>query len=422
MKVVIINKSDSTGGAAVVSYRLMEALTDAGVDARMLVAEKRTDSCCVEPAASKTALRGEFLRERLGIYLQNGMDRGTLFKIDNGADGVAVWKHPWVKDADVICLNWINQGFVSLDGVRRLLNLGKPVVWTMHDMWNMTGICHHAGECGNWLHNCGQCPLLGEKAKPNDLSARVWVHKEDVYLNSRRKIQFVAVSHWLADKARMSGLLGNENVTVIPNAFRFDEGDTGFIDGFRGGKCRILFGAARLDDPVKGLPVLVRATEILTAKHRNVANDCELVTFGNVKNPESIAGFGIGHRHMGVLAGEAVEDLYRGGDIVVSSSLYETLPGTLVEGQAWGCVPVATDSGGQRDIVEHKQTGYLVPCGSLEKTAEGLAEGIAWAYNELKKNGAALRHAMLQSARGKFGSRQVAERYIELFRRLGVKS
>ena len=37
MKVVIVNKSDSTGGAAVVSYRLMEALCDAGVDARMHV-------------------------------------------------------------------------------------------------------------------------------------------------------------------------------------------------------------------------------------------------------------------------------------------------------------------------------------------------------------------------------------------------
>ncbi len=50
LKVVIINKSDSTGGAAVVSFRLMNALRTAGVDARMLVAEKLTDSPFVEAA------------------------------------------------------------------------------------------------------------------------------------------------------------------------------------------------------------------------------------------------------------------------------------------------------------------------------------------------------------------------------------
>lgn len=37
MRVVIISRSDQTGGAAVVSHRLMLALRAEGVDARMLV-------------------------------------------------------------------------------------------------------------------------------------------------------------------------------------------------------------------------------------------------------------------------------------------------------------------------------------------------------------------------------------------------
>lgn len=41
MRITLINKSDSTGGAAVVSLRLVNALRDAGIDARMLVTEKR---------------------------------------------------------------------------------------------------------------------------------------------------------------------------------------------------------------------------------------------------------------------------------------------------------------------------------------------------------------------------------------------
>ena len=37
MKIVLINHSDSAGGAAVVSLRLVQALAEQGVDARMLV-------------------------------------------------------------------------------------------------------------------------------------------------------------------------------------------------------------------------------------------------------------------------------------------------------------------------------------------------------------------------------------------------
>ena len=40
MKIVIINHSDTLGGASVVSYRLMKALRAMGVDASMLVSHK----------------------------------------------------------------------------------------------------------------------------------------------------------------------------------------------------------------------------------------------------------------------------------------------------------------------------------------------------------------------------------------------
>ena len=57
MRVVIISRSDQTGGAAVVSHRLMLALRAEGVDARMLVCEKVTDSPFVELAASPRRIR-----------------------------------------------------------------------------------------------------------------------------------------------------------------------------------------------------------------------------------------------------------------------------------------------------------------------------------------------------------------------------
>ena len=71
MKIVIINRSDHTGGAAVVSFRLMNALRDAGADARMLVVEKLSDSPYVEICAPADKARIPFLKERLKIFANN---------------------------------------------------------------------------------------------------------------------------------------------------------------------------------------------------------------------------------------------------------------------------------------------------------------------------------------------------------------
>ena len=50
------------------------------------------------------------------------------------------------KEADVIHLHWVNQGLLSLNDIKKMTQSGKPMVWTMHDMWACTGICHHARE------------------------------------------------------------------------------------------------------------------------------------------------------------------------------------------------------------------------------------------------------------------------------------
>ena len=47
MRVLIINTSEHTGGAAVAANRLMDALNNNGVKAKMLVLDKLTDDITV---------------------------------------------------------------------------------------------------------------------------------------------------------------------------------------------------------------------------------------------------------------------------------------------------------------------------------------------------------------------------------------
>lgn len=418
MKIALICKSDSTGGAAVVTFRLMNALRASGMDARMIVTEKKSGSPHVIEAASQNKSLVPFLAERLRIFAGNGFNRKTLFRIDTASDGLPLHRIPFVREADVICLNWVNQGVVSLKGIRKLAALGKPLVWTMHDMWNMTGICHHAGYCQKFLGprgECGDCPLLEHKASKNDLSHKVWQHKRNLY--DSVNINFVAVSTWLADTARKSSLMHDSDISVIPNAF-----DTTTISlptktavSDNRDSARIIFGAARIDDPVKNHHTLVEATKILADKYPQEAKRLELVTFGSLKDPDALKGVAIRHTHLGRISPEEIRDIYESGSVVVSTSEWETLPGTLIEGQAWGCVPVALDHGGQPDIIDHLSTGYLAPWSDNRKeNALRIAEGILWGIN----NRNSVIQIMQQSVIEKFAENTVAEKYIRLFRKL----
>lgn len=423
MRIVIVNKSDRRGGAAVVSSRLLDALRAEGADARMLVAEKLGDSPWVETIAPQWRMKIPFLTERLGIFMANGMDRGTLFKTDSGTAGMDLLAHPRVREADAVLLNWVNQGLLSLDGIRALGRAGKRLVWTMHDMWCMTGICHHTDGCGRYASGsgspgCGECHFLGKRASHDDLSRRVWNRKRALYADV--SVDFVAVSSWLAERGRQSGLLEGQRLHVIPNAFPLDCGDTRHLrprphESDPAAPIRLLFGAARLDDTVKGLPVLREATRILAQRNPGLAARCELVTFGSVRDPRELNGFGIRHSHLGTVRGDgALADLYATATAVVSTSLYETLPGTLVEGQAYGAIPVATDRGGQSDIIDHLETGWLAHMhNDLSLTAASIAEGMEWAA---KAGNAGMRAAMARSVRERFAPAAVANAYLDLLR------
>ncbi|MDE6652684.1 MAG: glycosyltransferase [Paramuribaculum sp.] len=205
MKVALVCNSDLLGGAAMVTYRLMQALRHQGVDARMIVYTKLSEDKEVKLVGSRFMRGIFFMAERVKIMMNNRFNRKNLFKVSIANVGYPLHRHPWIKKADVVCLSWINQGLLSLKGIRTLAKMNKPIVWTMHDMWNCTGICHHAYECTRFKDECGFCPLL-ESDKPDDLSHKVWKEKKKLY--DTVPINFVAVSNWLAKRCAESSRLG----------------------------------------------------------------------------------------------------------------------------------------------------------------------------------------------------------------------
>ena len=147
MRILIVNTSEKIGGAAIAANRLMDALCNNGIQAKMLVCNKQTDDKNVICMKGKFQKKWKFVWERVVIWMNNLFNRKNIFKISIANTGFDITNLPEFKEADIIHLHWINQGMLSLNNIQKIIDTGKPIVWTMHDMWECTGICHHAYNC-----------------------------------------------------------------------------------------------------------------------------------------------------------------------------------------------------------------------------------------------------------------------------------
>lgn len=409
-KVVLVNHSDTLGGAAIVTFRLMQALRRQGVDAKMVVFTKTSSEENISNLSSRFIRGMAFCMERIKLLMATGFNYDNLFKISSGDFALNVHRHPWVKEADIVCLNWFNQGLLSIDGIRRLHEMGKKIIWTMHDMWAMTGICHHSYECSYFLDKCGNCQFLSGGGNPDDLSYKLWEKKNKLYQDV--PITFVAVSRWLEQRARQSSLLRNCAVMTIHNPFPIEQFYTTPVKQLYSIETStkpymILFGAARLDDPIKGLSYTIDALNYIFDNYPEVATKSAIYFFGSMKNPELLDNLRFSHRWLGrVNDFKIIRYLCSSAKIVLSTSLYETLGGTLVEGQAGGAIPVTFGGDGREDVVEHLKNGYI----AAYKDYKDVAKGIMWAINS-----GITRESLHESVKERFSAPVIAGKYIELF-------
>lgn len=413
MRVLIVNTSEKTGGAAVAARRLMDALNNNGVKARMLVRDKETDCITVAGLPRTWRRRWSFLWERLVIYVHTHFSRNHLFEIDIANTGTDITGTREFREADVIHLHWINQGMLSLRDIRRILDSGKPVVWTMHDMWPATAICHYALGCAAFKSRCRHCRLLPGHGGDSDLAARTWLRKQRMLQD--RNISYVACSRWLENEAKKSALLAGQAVTSIPNPIDTnvfcpaDRGEARQRTGLPRGKRIILFVSQRVTNVIKGMDFLVEACAKLAAEHPEMRDDTAVALLGG--HAEEVAGrlpfetFPLGY----VSDERRIVSIYNAVDVFVLPSLSDNLPNTIMEAMACGVPCVGFKVGGIPEMIDHRRNGYV----AAYRDAAALAGGIYWALREAEP--ATVRVEALRKVASAYSQRSVALKYIEVY-------
>ena len=391
MKVLIVNTSERTGGAAVAANRLMKALINNGVKAKMLVRDKETDSLTVVGLPKSAMKQWHFLWERLIVFCHLHFSKHHLFEIDIANAGTDITKLPEFKEADIIHLHWINQGMLSLSNIRKILRSGKPVVWTMHDIWPATAICHYTRGCYHFKTQCANCQLLPGGGSKTDLSASVW--RKKVKMLDNENIYYVACSKWLEAEAKTSALLKDQKITSIPNAIdthtycQQNKQQARQDLGLPTDKKIILFVSQKVTDKRKGMDYFVDAITRLTETDSSARQNIGIAILGG--HSEDVAGrLSLPVYPLGYVNDEKkIVEVYNAADVFVLPSLEDNLPNTIMEAMACGVPCAGFKVGGIPEMIDHKQNGYV----ANYKDAADLSAGIHWIlaetdYSQLSTN------------------------------------
>lgn len=215
---------------------------------------------------------------------------------------------------------------------------------------------------------------------------------------------YVSVSEHLACYLRETIGVPNERVTQIYNgvdSHRFRPGEAGLPHGDFGDPRNVVIGTVGQLRPEKNQGMLVDAFARLVAQGHEAAGRLRLVVVGN--GPEEndlerrVAEAGIADRVWLAGARNDIPELLRALDLFALPSKTEGISNTILEAMATGLPVVATDVGGNAELIVDGATGTLVPADDPDAMADAL-----WRY---------ARDPQRRSEHGSAARRRVLERF-----------
>ena len=405
MKVLHLNRSDASGGAARAAYRIHRALLGVGIDSKMWVNHASSGDYTVESPLSTF----EKLTARARPHISNVICKSLQTKnkiIHSPAILPSQWlKHINQSDVDVVNLHWIGGDMLSIADIGRIR---KPIVWTLHDMWAFCG-AEHLSYDNRWREGylCNNRP---KHESGFDLNRWTWERKRKHW---HKPIHIVTPSTWLGSCVRESALMGNWPVSVIPNCLDIqtwqpvDRSLARDLLGLPQSVPLILFGANGHGANAahhKGFDLLVGALKHL----RGRIPQLELIIFGEL-SPLKTPNIDFPLRYLGYLHDDiSLRLLYSAVDALLVPSRSEAFCQTASESHACGTPVVSFNVGGLSDIVAHKTTGYL----ARAFDERDFADGVCWTLKE------DLRVSVRERAVRLFSNSQVAQQYSTCYRNI----
>lgn len=344
--------------------------------------------------------------------MQYFMNRGMCFLSNNQRkrDRYALKKIVKIikdKQIDIVHFHNIHGNYMGFEDILEIAQRCK-IVWTLHDMWALTGHCAHAIECKQWEDGCRACgqKWIYPRIRRN-VAKRIYQNKKKIFAGNG--INYVVPSEWLADVCR-KGILCKEKVKVIHNGVNisvFQEHNREKLYAkyqIDKNKIILMFVSNQLENSFKGITTLIKALDVLKNKA-----DYAILICGNGNDLPISEEFEI--HHMGYIKRDAVmSELYSAADVFIIPSVAENYPCTVMESIASGTPVIGSDAGGIPEQIQ-KETGWIFPRGNYMELAD-LIEGLS------KEQLASMRKTCRNVAEMYFSEEKMFKEYQNLYERV----
>ena len=239
-----------------------------------------------------------------------------------------------------------------------------------------------------------------------------------------RATRVIAVSNAVAHELRSSGVVSEQQIAVIPNGIdvdRFIRARANFdrVQFLRGMGLPVdclLVGSVGELRTLKRHDDFIRAAAIVASRFPEtqfVLAGVDTSASGEVrKQLEALVGeLGLRDRFYFLGWLDDAEKLLCAMDVFVSASETESFGLAIVEAMAAGTAVVATATEGAKEVIEHQQTGVLVPIGDVQ----GIAGSVLDLLTDPKK-----RHTIatqsVQSAIKNFSLTRMVDEIVRAYR------
>ena len=397
IKVLHVVGGSLTNGAAKGANVLHEALLSLKIDSKLLndstpkVRNIDKKIIFINDTFFKRIINNIFVYlEKIlkSIFLHAPRETFTL-----GFFGFDITKLKEYKNADIIHIHWLNQGFIKLGSLSKI---NKPLVWTMRDMWSFTGGSHYTMDF--------------EKYEKSYISKIIKNFKKKNY---NKNFHFIAVSDWLRNKAQKSSTLKEYDIKRIYNNINTNDFEIitkkqakSFLK-ISTKKKIILYGAQNPQSKRKGWSIFIRTLKKLdNTKYF-------LLIFGNFWSQESLDKIGIEYKSLGFINDKKIlNNTYSSADLFVASSIEDAWPKTFAEAMYCGTPVVCFDNTSISEIVDHKVNGYIVK----NFDADLLKKGIDWLSREIMKNSFNKNSSRIKISN--FSGDVIAKKYIKFYEKI----
>lgn len=370
MNIAYLNNHYQLGGAETVMRQLHSGMVQAGHRSTLLVSE------------GKNYPRGQSV---IPLYprLLSRLDHSRLHQLVHRLAPRPRWTDQAVRrlansSYDLIHIHNFHGIYASINSLSHLLRF-KPVVWTFHRFWGITGGCDHPFGCDRFNYGCGECPQVGNFNVGLEDNTSVEWHLKMSHLMPL-PLTVVAPSQHLADLVRSSPIGRNwETITISngidPSSFSHSRKRSSSFRiglGLDANKTILLFTNRNFCDHIKGWPV------IQDALSRVSPTGLQLILIGEGSSwalkglPRTWDVVDCGYlsdRHK-------IAQIYESADIFLYASRGENFPCAILEAMSSGCCVISTPVDGVLEQVEHDESGLIAESNNGHALARCLTDAL----------------------------------------------